>query len=207
MGVVEGTGEDDETEDRRLVTDRLGGHRADADDRHGGRRRRRGVTCEEVERQPIPDLELGACGRRLVDEHLIGPRRVGQAAGAHHGTFEREGVVGGGEQPPCVGWVDAVEDSEEAGVDLLARDPRDGVERLLGLLERPAVGDGGIQRVRSDEDALVCRRRPARRSEAGETDAEPETEEQPGRRHTAPPSGQPPARDLRDGAHQPPLRP
>ena len=136
-----------------------------------------------------------------------GRRRVGQAAGAHHGTFEREGVVGGGEQCPCDGWVDAVGDTTETGVDLLARDPRHGVERLLGLFERPAVGDGGIRRVRSDEDALVCRRRPARRGEAGETDAEPETEEEPGRRHAAPPSGQPPARDHRDGAHQPPLRP
>ena len=97
VGLVEGAGEDDEAEDRGLIADRLAGHRADADERQGGRRRRGRGRREEVERQPIPDLEIGARGHRLVDEHLVERRRVGQAAGADHGTFERKGVVGGGE--------------------------------------------------------------------------------------------------------------
>ena len=136
-----------------------------------------------------------------------GRRRVGQAAGAHHGTFEREGVVDGGEQRPGEGWVDALGDTTEAGVDLLAGDPVTASSDCSDSSSVPpwataASGASAATRMRSYADAVLraaarlARQTPNPRPRRSPAAARPRHRTVSRRR-----------RDDRDGAHQPRLRP
>ena len=170
--LVEGSRRHHDAGQRGLVGHRLPREDPDPRDRDRPDGRLAGIGRRHAHGEVLADLEAGGIGKDGVDEHLLGPIRVWQPAGDEGRELEGELIAGGRDHAAGERRVGLVDDGEVATLVAVSRDRRLGVEDLGRVLGREVVGHGGCLGVGRIEDAAVRRGGVTGAREAGQCEAE-----------------------------------